>query len=61
MKMTQMSPVHAANLVANSYNTVYRVEVFSELKYLDALKMDSLPLQEKVKGVLTENTLHGSI
>ena len=27
MKMTQMPPVHAANLVANSGNTAYRVDV----------------------------------
>ena len=26
MKETQMPPVHAANLMANSDNTVYRVE-----------------------------------
>ena len=27
MKVTQMPPVHAANLVANSGNTAYGVEV----------------------------------
>ena len=27
MKMTQMPPVHAANLVANSGNTAYGVDV----------------------------------
>ena len=27
MKVTQMPPVHAANLVANSGNTAYRVDV----------------------------------
>ena len=27
MKVTQMPPVHAANLVANSGNTVYGVDV----------------------------------
>ena len=30
MKVTQMPPVHAANLVANSGNTAYGVDVISE-------------------------------
>ena len=47
MEMTQMPPVHAANLVANSDNTVYRVEVFSELKYLDALKIGFIAFARK--------------
>ena len=29
MKVTQMPPVHAANLVANSDNTAYRVDVIA--------------------------------
>ena len=29
MKVTQMPPVHAANLVANSGNTAYGVDVIS--------------------------------
>ena len=29
MKVTQMPPVHAANLVANSGNTAYRVDVIA--------------------------------
>ena len=30
MKVTQMPPVHAANLVANSGNTAYGVDVISQ-------------------------------
>ena len=29
MKVTQMPPVHAANMVANSGNTAYRVDVIN--------------------------------
>ena len=31
MKVTQMPPVHAANLVANSGNTAYGVDVIKEM------------------------------
>ena len=31
MKMTQMPPVHAANLVTNSGNTIYGVDVISDV------------------------------
>ena len=32
MKVTQMPPVHAANLVANSSNTAYGVDVIGRVK-----------------------------
>ena len=31
MKVTQMPPVHAANLVANSGNTAYGVDVINNM------------------------------
>ena len=34
MKVTQMPPVHAANLVVNSGNTAYGVDVIEWLKVL---------------------------
>ena len=37
MKVTQMPPVHAANLVANSGNTVYGVDVIEGPVYIDGL------------------------
>ena len=37
MKVTQMPPVHAANLVANSGNTAYGVDVIEKFSALLAL------------------------
>ena len=34
MKVTRMPPVHAANLVANSGNTAYRVDVIASYEDL---------------------------
>ena len=30
MKVTQMPPVHVANMVANSGNTAYRVDIITD-------------------------------
>ena len=44
MKVTQMSPVHAANLVANSGNTAYGVDVipFAKLQPIKPRNNDKL-------------------
>ena len=41
MKVTQMPPVHAANLVANSGNTAYGVDVITYLKFCSNLPGDN--------------------
>ena len=38
MKVTQMPPVHVANLVANSGNTAYGVDVIFDLILLGILR-----------------------
>ena len=40
MKVTQMPPVHAANLVANSGNTTYGVDVIGLYGNIDVLAQD---------------------
>ena len=40
MKVTQMPPVHAANLVANSGNTAYGVDVIGLYGNIDVLAQD---------------------
>ena len=63
MKVTQMPPVHAANLVANSGNTAYGVDVISGSEIL--IRADNISYRRIFLGMLsvepTSRSLQGAV
>ena len=45
MKVIQITPVHAANLVANSGNTAYRVDIIVHHKNMQYIAVGPVSLQ----------------
>ena len=50
MKVTQMPPVHAANLVANSGNTAYGVDIIPS--QTDAFSEGTVILHDEITGIV---------